>query len=278
MELGLKEIQTAAESIACEAGALLLAGAENLHKDVKSKTSAMDVVTSTDVAAEELIVTRIAAAFPGDGILSEEGTSRTGSTGRRWIIDPLDGTSNFVRGLNASVVSIGVEIDGRFSVGVVYDPFNDQLFSAGTGMGAFRNGVRLPSRPEKTPIAQAFVGVAGGYASWARAERAAVAAGLLLHAGDLRYTGSAARDICYVADGRLDAYFGNGCFVWDLAAATVIAREAGCIVSGPLDGTEPTGARALAAIPELMSAFRELVSEGIRASTETVDVPGRHAR
>ncbi|PZS11298.1 MAG: inositol monophosphatase [Acidimicrobiales bacterium] len=215
----LQDVQTAAESIARKAGELLLVGAKNVRGGgVHTKTSSMDVVTATDVASEELIVARIRAAFPHDAIIAEEGAARTGSTGRRWIIDPLDGTSNFVRKWDASVVSIGVELEGQFTVGVVYDPFRDELFSATTGMGAFRNSQRLRLRTEKIPIAEAFVGMVGGYKPWAQTERAAVASRILLSVGDLRYTGSAARDFCYLADGRLDACFGNGYCIWDLAA------------------------------------------------------------
>ncbi|MGH3544837.1 MAG: inositol monophosphatase family protein [Mycobacteriales bacterium] len=271
MTVPLEDIQAAAEPMAREAGALLLAGAHAAGNDVTTKSSAMDVVTATDVASEKLIVARISAAFPDDAIVGEEGTSRPGSTGRRWIIDPLDGTANFIRRRNTSVVSIGIEVDGEFTVGVVYDPFHDELFSAVTGSGAFCNGRRLPPRAERTPLEQACVGMVGGYATWARAERAAVGAEILLRAGDMRYSGSAALDLCYVADGRLDAYFGNGCWIWDLAAGAVIARETGCIVTGPDEGSEPTGDHMLAAVGGLMPVFRSLVREGIRASTETVD-------
>lgn len=263
LAMNLIAIRAETESMAREAGGLLLSGAAATNREVTTKSSVMDVVTETDKASERLIVSRITAAFPDDGILGEEGTSRPGSTGRRWIIDPLDGTANFVRGRGTSVVSIGVEIDGQFAVGSVYDPFRDELFSAATGTGAFRNGQRLPNRPAELPLDRACVGLVGGYASWARTERAAVASELLLRAGDMRYSGSAALDLCHVAAGRLDASYGNGCWVWDLAAGAVIAREAGCIVGGTTAGSEPTGDRMLAATPGLMPALRALVQESL---------------
>ena len=257
-------ILTAVESIAREAGAILLAGAGDAAHEITAKSSAMDVVTATDVAAEKLIVSRITAAFPEDGILGEEGASRAGSTGRRWIIDPLDGTANFVRGRDTSVVSIGVEIGGEFAVGAVYDPFRDEMYSAASGTGAFRNGESLTPRIGHIGLERACIGMAGGYRPWARAERAAVSSRLLLRAGDMRYSGSAALDICHVADGRLDGYFGNGCWVWDLAAATVVAREAGCLVEGVDEGSKPTGDRMIAAPASLMPELRSLICEGLR--------------
>ena len=237
MGVGLAEVRSAAEAIAREAGGLLVAGAARMRDDVTmraevtSKASAMDVVTTVDVAAEALMVRRIAELFPGDGVIGEEGAARASETGRRWIIDPVDGTSNFVRGWNMSVVSIGVEVDGKFAVGAVFDPFRDEMFSAATGLGATLNGRPLPRRTGVPPLAESFVGVIGGYPDWARKERVKVIAELLVRAGEVRATGTTALEMCYVAAGRLDAAFANGHKIWDMAAGAVLAAETGCVVA-----------------------------------------------
>jgi myo-inositol-1(or 4)-monophosphatase len=226
----------------------------------------MDVATATDTASEAVIVGRIRDEFPHDSILAEEGSAAAGTTGRRWIIDPLDGTINFVHNHGPSSVSIGVEVDGQLAVGAVYDPFHDEMFTGAAGLGAFRNGQPLPIRLDSIAIDNALIGVLGGYHPAPRRVRAEVARSLILGAGDIRYAGSAALDFCYVADGRLHAGFANGLSLWDMAAGTVIAREAGCIVEGPMQGTEPTPECLLIAVPAVMAEFRSLVQSALTAT------------
>jgi myo-inositol-1(or 4)-monophosphatase len=255
----LRSLLQVATAAAREAGAVLVREQANARSSVGIKASVMDVVTDVDRMSEAVVVDRIDNQFPHDGIVGEEGSSRGGTTGRRWIIDPLDGTVNFIRGWRTSAVSIGVEVDGEFMVGVVYNPFHDELFSGAKNEGAFLNGERL--HPQAHPVSwdQAYVGVDGGYELWARAERAEIVRLLELQAGGMRCIGSTTLSLCHLAMGRYDAVTNTGCSIWDIAAGTVIAREAGCLVEGVQPGSQPSAERTLAARPELLGALRQTV-------------------
>jgi len=133
----LDEILNVATNAAKHAGEIILDGRREALWTVKEKGSAVDLITEVDENAERCVVDTILKSFPDDGILAEEGSERPSQTGRRWIIDPLDGTANFIRDWGLSVVSVGVEIDGDFTVGVVYNPFDDRLFHGITGRGHF---------------------------------------------------------------------------------------------------------------------------------------------
>ena len=191
-----------AQAIARDAGRRLVQGRQTGQLEVATKRSVMDVVTETDAAAERLIVARIRDEFPDDAILGEEGASFQGTSGRRWIVDPLDGTANFIHGWRVSAVSIGVEIEGVFSVGVVFNPFHDEMFTGAIGAGAHLNGERLHLTDSPVPWGQAYVGVDGGYDPAVRAQRSEVIRRLILEAGDVRIIGSTALALSYLAAGR----------------------------------------------------------------------------
>lgn len=261
MDVDVDLLMKVARGIAEEAGSVLLDGAAGAGVDVSMKRSVMDVVTETDRAAERLIVERIRASFPDDAILGEEGASFTGTTGRRWIIDPLDGTANFTRGWTVSAVSIGIEIDGAFTVGVVFNPFHAEMFAAATGRGAYLNDARLEMSADSPGWVGAFVGVDGGYEPQTRFERSEVARSVVLDGGDVRIVGSTALALCYLAAGRFDAHSNTRSSIWDIAAGTVIAREAGYTVEGLLPGSEPTAERCLSGRPELMAMLRTVVEQ-----------------
>jgi myo-inositol-1(or 4)-monophosphatase len=243
------------------AGRLLIDGQKRARSSASEKGSLIDVVTEVDKAAEVTVVTHLSQSFPNDGIVGEEGTDTPSKTGRRWIIDPLDGTANFIRGWRMSAVSIGLEVAGEFTVGVVFNPLVDELFTAVQGEGARLNGISLAFDPITVAFEAAYVGMDGGYMTWARNQRAHVAARLIREAGEIRYGGSTALSLCHVAMGRLDAHVNIGSSLWDIAAGAVVAREAGLLVEGIEAGSSPTSHHTIAARPELLEPLQSLVAE-----------------
>lgn len=196
-----------------------------------TKSSAVDVVTEMDIASEKLITGLLAERRPHDGVLGEEGASVEGSSGVQWVIDPLDGTVNYLYGLPSWAVSIAVRVDGETVVGVVHAPVRGETFRAVLGEGAFLND--RPVRVRPAPEAElALVGTGFGYLAERRAKQADVLRELIPHVRDIRRGGSAAIDLCDVAVGRLDAYYERGLNPWDYAAGDVIAREAGALTGG----------------------------------------------
>jgi myo-inositol-1(or 4)-monophosphatase len=230
-----------------------------------TKTSPTDAVTEVDTAAESLIRERIGAARPHDGFVGEEGGRQAGTTGVSWVIDPIDGTVNFVYGVPAYAVSIGVEVDGAIRAGVVVDvPFGAE-YTAVLGRGAWRrdrpDGPATPMRTANaTDLTQALVATGFGYDPEQRARQAAALAALMPRVRDIRRIGSAALDLCSLAAGRVDAYVEEGLKAWDRAAGVLIAREAGAVVTG-LDADEPDERLVVAAAPGLFAPFRTLVTE-----------------
>ncbi len=215
--------------IAQEAAGVLAAGIHDDRTEVDTKSSGTDMVTEMDRASEALIVARIAAARPEDAILGEEGSDHSGTSGVRWVVDPLDGTTNYLYGLPGWNVSIGVEIDGESVAGAVVVPAVGETFAAARGHGATRNGVPLRF-DGPTSLATALVGTGFGYDPATRADQARFLVDLLPRVRDVRRSGAAATDLCSLASGRLDAYYEAGLAPWDRCAGTVIAREAGAVV------------------------------------------------
>lgn len=236
----LADLRDLASDIAEAAGALL---AERLHDErsaVATKSTGTDMVTEMDRASERLIVDRIRDARPDDAIVGEEGASVPGTSGVRWVIDPLDGTTNYLYRLPGWNVSVGVEVDGAPSVGAVSIPSTGDLFTAAVGAGATRNGRPLVLT-EPAPVATALVGTGFSYEPAVRTAQASNLRALIGRVRDIRRSGAAAADLCSVACGRLDAYYESGLAPWDHCAGSVIAREAGARVEliddHPLPGT-----------------------------------------
>lgn len=209
----------------------LIAGADTSDLDVVAKSTPTDLVTRYDRASEELIVNALLASRPDDGVLGEEGNDVAGTSGVRWIIDPIDGTTNFAYGLPGFAVSIGVEQDRRLVAGAVVVPSLADEFVAWTGGGAWRNGEPISVRPP-VELAHSLVGTGFAYDPERRIRQADVVARIIGRVRDIRRSGAAALDLCSVACGRLDGYFEVGLGPWDLAAGTVIATEAGALVTG----------------------------------------------
>jgi myo-inositol-1(or 4)-monophosphatase len=226
-----------------EAGRLLASWRGNERPEViDTKSSPTDVVTEMDRRSEALITEWIRAVRPGDAVLGEEGgqtlggrdVDAAGDQARvRWVVDPLDGTVNYLYGLPDWAVSIAAEVDGTILAGVVEVPRFGETFAAVAGRGAFlhRDGDRKAALPlhcnSGVALGQALVGTGFGYDSARRRVQGEVVAALLPHVRDIRRGGSAAVDLCSVAAGRMDAFFERGLNYWDYAAGGLIARPAG---------------------------------------------------
>ncbi len=224
-----------------------------------TKSSATDMVTEFDKASEALIVGGILDARPDDGIIGEEGTDSVGSSGIDWLIDPIDGTTNFLYDLPGWAVSIAAASAHGTEVAVVYMPTSNELFTAIAGQGAFLNGRRLQCSGNDQ-LALALVATGFSYQVERRRLQAQRVAAMLPRVRDVRRFGAAAPDLCYVAAGRVDVYFEQWLGPWDLAAGELIAREAGCR-TGSLDGGPARPDSVLAANPVLFGLMQTLIEE-----------------
>lgn len=251
------ELLDLATVTAARAAALIIDGLSRARALVDTKTTGTDMVTEMDRASEELILSALLDARPNDAVLGEEGTDRAGTTGVRWIIDPIDGTTNYLYGHAGFAVSIAAEIDGVIEIGVVHDPLHGEVFSAMRGGGATRNGAPVRASTE-VDLARALVATGFSYEPERRRRQAAVLQQVLPEVRDLRRMGAASVDLCSVACGRVDAYFERGLQPWDHAAGALIATEAGALV-GDLDGGPPVFDFCLAAPPALFEPLRALL-------------------
>ncbi|GAA1769885.1 inositol monophosphatase family protein [Agromyces humatus] len=248
-----------ARSIAVEAGEFALAARRAGGSGIEvaaTKSTPTDIVTATDRDTEGLIRERILAARPDDGIVGEEHDSRVGTSGVSWVVDPIDGTVNFLYGVPAWTVSIAV-VTGEPDpsswqgvAGVVFNPTTGEVFTASAGGGAWLGDERLQVNTG-VPLGRALVGTGFGYSAERRREQAEVLLGVLPQVRDIRRIGSAALDLCLLAAGRLDAYYERGLNPWDHAAGAVIAREAGARVGGGPRGERESSELFVAAAPEL---------------------------
>ncbi|WP_078901919.1 inositol monophosphatase family protein [Actinacidiphila yeochonensis] len=253
------ELLEIALEAATRAGALLRDGRPADLGVAATKSSPIDVVTEMDIAAEKLITSHISALRPDDGFLGEEGADRVGTSGVRWVIDPLDGTVNYLYGLPSWSVSIAAERDGRAVVGVVEAPMRRETYQAVLGGGAYVNGVRAHCRPAPD-LDHALVATGFSYLRERRASMAEVVRVLLPQVRDLRRGGSAAIDLADVGCGRLDAYYERGLNPWDLAAGALFAREAGALTGGR-PGREPAEELTVAAPPGLFERLQGMLEE-----------------
>jgi myo-inositol-1(or 4)-monophosphatase len=252
----LAALAALAQEVAAEAGRLLLHDRPR-HMHVGTKSTPTDVVTEMDTRAEALLVSRIRAERPDDGVLGEEGSSDLGRSGVRWVIDPVDGTVNYLYELPVWAVSVAVEVDGVVQVGVVEAPALGERFVAVRGAGAIRNGEPVHAS-SCTELDQALVATGFGYDAGRRAHQAAVVAAVLPVVRDIRRLGASSLDLCGVACGRVDGYFERGLQPWDLAAGTLVATEAGAVVGG-LRGRPASGELVVAAAPGVFDALHDLL-------------------
>ena len=225
------------------AGALLL-GRLGTLRTIDYKGSPSNIVTEMDHQAESLIVGRIAERFPDHAVLAEEGGARAGSASHRWIVDPLDGTTNYAHGMPFFAVSIALEIEGAVVLGVVFDPNRDECFTAQRGHGAYLNGARM--RVSETPTLDESL-LSTGYPYDIRKIRdnnLAEHAAFMVRCRSVREMGSAAINLALVAAGRLDAFWELKLGPWDVAAGCLMVEEAGGRVTtpdgGPVDLGKPS--------------------------------------
>ncbi len=233
-------------AVAREAGDLVVRLRREGVEVAGTKSSPIDIVTEADQASERLVRDRLLEARPDDGIVGEEGSSSAGSSGVVWIVDPIDGTVNYLYGLPHFAVSIAAEVDGEVVAGVVLAPELGLEYVATPGAGATCNGQPIRCRPV-VPLDQRLIGTGFSYEQPARTRQAGYIAELLPRVRDLRRLGSCALDICAVATGSLDAYVEEGAHIWDHAAAGLVVAEAG----GTLEVTRSSvGKRVLICAPD----------------------------
>ncbi|GAB3680482.1 inositol monophosphatase family protein [Actinocorallia lasiicapitis] len=225
---------------------------------VATKSSATDIVTQMDQAAERLIQERISAVRPHDSFLGEEGGSTAGTSGVRWVIDPIDGTVNYLYDLPDWSVSIAAEIDGEPAVGVIEIPRRGETYTAVRGGGAYRNGEPLRAGAE-TDLARSLIATGFGYAVERRTAQARVLTGVLPNIRDIRRGGACSVDLCAVASGRVDGYYERGVQAWDIAAGRLLVTEAGGVIGG-LNGAPAGPELTIAAGPGLFQPLHDLLA------------------
>jgi myo-inositol-1(or 4)-monophosphatase len=253
-----EELRDLALAVARDAGELVVRLRREGVRVAGAKSSATDIVTEADRACERLVLERLLGARPDDGIVGEEGSERAGTSGVVWIVDPIDGTVNYLYGLPHFAVSIAAEVDGEVVAGVVVAPEVGLEFVATRGGGATCNGEPVAVR-DVVPLGARLVGTGFSYEVEARTRQAGYVAHLLPRVRDLRRIGCCSLDICYVASGALDAYVEEGAHIWDHAAAGLVCLEAG----GILEVTRaPGGKRLLISAPaDGFDDFRAAVVE-----------------
>lgn len=253
------ELLDIATEVARAAGAFLAERfAAGQEVALTSKSTPTDLVSQADIETERMIRAMLAERRPDDAVMGEEGDDLPGTTGLRWVVDPLDGTIDFLYGIPQWSVSVAVEdAAGAALAGVVFDPLRDELFAATAHGDPTCNGVVLARRaaPE---LSAALVATGFGYAAEVRAAQAQVIAEVLPRVRDIRRFGSAALDLVWTAAGRCDAYWERGTKRWDVAAGGLVCERAGVVVTPlPARGVLPDG--QLAAPPELVDDLLRLV-------------------
>jgi myo-inositol-1(or 4)-monophosphatase len=251
----LREI---AEAVAREAGHHLRDAFAGPRVNVTAKSSPTDLVSEADHAAERLIRERLASARPSDGFLGEEGGDAEGSSGLRWVVDPLDGTINFLFGIPQWAVSIACEDSEGTLAGVIYDPMRDELWTAERDGPALLDGREIHGS-ERSDLATTLVATGFGYDAAVREYQAGIVAELLPQVRDIRRFGSAALDLAWTAAGRYDAFYERGLNAWDLAAGELLCRRAGLAVR-VLEPAPPAAGGLLVAPASLIEPLATIVA------------------
>jgi myo-inositol-1(or 4)-monophosphatase len=265
MNAAPRDLLDLAVDVAREAGRLIVDERPAGLGVASTKTTATDIVTEMDQRSEQLIVDLITSARPDDGFLGEEGAARAGSSGVTWVVDPIDGTVNYLYGIPAYAVSIAARVGDDVVAGAVVNPVSTEVWSAALGEGAWLDGRRL-ELPEPPSLEMALVATGFGYDPRRRARQAEILQVVLPLVRDVRRAGAASLDLCAVASGRVDGYYEQGLQPWDLAAGGLVAREAGAVVAG-LRGRPAGAAMVVAAAPPLVAALLGLL-EGLDADAD----------
>ncbi|MCS5479110.1 inositol monophosphatase [Corynebacterium sp. YIM 101645] len=253
-----------------------LSGHGDIRQFASTKSSAVDPVTVVDTLAEDFIVDRLNTLRPKDGVIGEEGSERASASGVSWVVDPIDGTVNFLYGVPEYAVSIAAAVDGHVIAGAVVNVPRGDVYSAALGHGAtvIRDGAARPLRCTKAANpALALVATGFSYDSEWRAQQAELLVRLLPRVRDIRRMGAAALDFCRVAEGTVDAFYEHGLHCWDFAAGALIAAEAGAVVHTPgLSTPGAAGQPVSAAAGNLAGAWAELL-DSVGASNP-LNLPG----
>ena len=252
------ELLALATAVAHEAGAGLRE-AFGRALEISSKSTPTDLVSEADVATERLIRARLEAARPADAIMGEEGDDHPGTSGLRWVVDPLDGTVNFLFGIPLWCVSIACEDSSGAVAGVVFDPMRGETWAATRDGPATLDGAPIHAR-ERDELSSALVATGFGYAAAVRESQARVVARLLPRIRDVRRLGAAALDLAWTAAGRFDAYYERGVKHWDVAAGQLICTRAG-LVTRALPAAPPAGPGVLVASPGIVDELLALVTD-----------------
>ncbi|MFE3461778.1 inositol monophosphatase family protein [Nocardiopsis aegyptia] len=246
-----------AVTVAAEAGALAAEGQAGITV-LDTKSSPTDVVTKMDRATEELIRARLLAQRPHDAVLGEEGGDDAGTSRVRWVVDPIDGTVNYLYGSPDWGVAIAAEVDGVVVAAAVNIPSRGEMFEAVLGGGARRDGEPLRA-PDAVPLDRALVATGFGYFPERRVQQARVLLEVIPHIRDIRRGGSAAVDLTGLATGRYNAFYERGLHAWDWSAPGLVATEAGLRLGGP-HGGPPSEDLVIAARPGLYEELAELLA------------------
>jgi myo-inositol-1(or 4)-monophosphatase len=252
-------LRVVAAECARAAGELLrlrfVAGGE---RAVASKSSPTDLVSQADYEAERAIRELLALRRPGDAILGEEGGETQAGEGLRWVVDPLDGTVNFLFGVPQWCVSVAVEDEEGGLAGIVFDPLRDEIFACERGGPATLDGTPVEGS-RKTDLASSLVGTGFAYESSVREVQAAVVARVLPVVRDVRRMGSAALDMAWTAAGRYDCFYERGVQAWDIAAGSLLCERAGLVVR-PLEAVGDVPSGVVVAPPGLIDELQALVT------------------
>jgi myo-inositol-1(or 4)-monophosphatase len=248
-----------AAQLAMDAGKLVFEGRKNGLTSISTKSTDTDVVTEFDRASEKLIVAGLRAERPDDAVIGEEGTDDVGASGVRWLVDPIDGTTNFQYDLPGYAVSIAALSDDRQLAGAVYIPSTDELFTASAGGGALLNGSPIRCGTLES-LQHALVATGFAYQIERRRDQALRVAQVIPRIRDIRRFGAASTDLCYLAAGRFDVYYEKFLGPWDWAAGELIAREAGCR-TGRFDGGPIDSDEVLAANPAMFDQMVQLLAD-----------------
>lgn len=247
-----------ARRLAGAAGDLVSEGRRAGLREVATKSTITDMVTEFDRQSEALIVRGILDARPEDAVIGEEGAARAGTSGIEWLVDPIDGTTNFLYGLPGYAVSIAARDEGGLLAGVVHVPTLGETFHAARGGGAFLDDSPIRCSTATT-LATSLVATGFSYDPGHRTRQVEALVGVIGKVRDIRRFGAAAVDLCYVACGRFDAYYERGLSAWDLAAGELIASEAGALVTS-FEGESPRPGDVVAAAPGIHASLLELLA------------------
>jgi len=270
------ELRDLAVDLAESAAALVRRTHPGVVQVLETKSSEVDPVTAMDKSVEEYLVARLRAARPQDGILGEEGDSITGTSGYTWVIDPIDGTVNYLYGVASFAVSVAVvrgpadPAQWEIIAGAVHAVVWNKTWAAALGEGATADGVPIPRQPHRAPapLGKSLVATGFGYEKHRRAGQVEVLAHVIEHVRDIRRLGAASIDLCLQAEGAVDLYYERGLHPWDFAAGALIATEAGSTVCG-LRGGRPSETMTVAGRGPALAELVQLLEEA------DADAPGR---